>query len=516
MNGATHGRRRRMQTGRVPPRLAMVIFGGTGDLARHMLIPALYRLWCDRLLPEHFSLIGTAVEAMDAAQYREFLRPFIIAEVDAEDHWPAFAERISFVSGGFEDPETFRRLRAELERCDREEGTGGDRLFYLAIPPRLIGTIVEQLGRAGLVHPPEGDSWSRIVVEKPVGRVLATARALNTTLHEVFDESQIYRIDHYLGKETVQNLLVFRFANVIWEPIWNRQYVDHVQVTVAEEVGVGTRAGYYDQAGAIRDMVQNHLLQVVTLLAMEPPAAYDADSIRNEKVKVLQSIRAFDTAHLAGDLVRARYTASPDGRVPGYLDEKGVAADSSTETYVALRLWIDNWRWAGVPFFLRTGKRLAARVSEVVIHFRPAPHPILDVVEGDTPAPNTLVLRIQPDEGISLRFEAKVPGLAGPLQQVAMDFRYQDTFRTRSPAAYERLLLDAMLGDPTLFARRDEVEAAWTLVTPLLDALASPAAPPVEPYPAGSWGPKGAEALLGRGHRHWHEPLVGAPSGAEP
>jgi glucose-6-phosphate 1-dehydrogenase len=505
-----------MQAGRVPSRLAMVIFGGTGDLARHMLIPALYRLWCARLLPEQFSLIGTAVEGMDSEGYREFLRPFIVEAADSADRWDAFAERISFVSGGFEDPETFVRLGRELGRCDREEGTGDDRLFYLAIPPRLIGTIVEQLGRAGLVHPPEADSWSRIVVEKPFGRDLASARQLNALLHQVFDESQIYRIDHYLGKETVQNLLVFRFANVIWEPIWNRQYVDSVQVTVAEEVGVGTRAGYYDRAGAIRDMVQNHLLQVLTLLAMEPPGAYDADSIRNEKVKVLHSIRAPDPAHLARDLVRGRYSASEDATLPGYMDEEGVASDSTTETFVAMRLWIDNWRWAGVPFFLRTGKRLKARVSEVVVHFRPAPHPILDVVEGDTPASNLLVLRIQPEEGISLRFEAKVPGLAGPLQQVSMNFNYEEAFRTRSPAAYERLLLDAMLGDPTLFARRDEVEAAWTLVTPILEALDAATAPPLEEYPAGSWGPAGADTLLARGHRHWHEPRLAPKDGAEP
>jgi glucose-6-phosphate 1-dehydrogenase len=491
----------------------MVIFGGTGDLARHMLVPALYRLWCERLLPDHFSLIGTAVEPMTSREYRDFLRGFVLAAADAEDHWDAFAERISYVGGGFEDPATFQRLGAELQRCDREEQTGGDRLFYLAVPPTVIGTIVEQLGRAGLVHEPDGESWSRVVVEKPFGRDLQTARALNERIHQVFDESQIYRIDHYLGKETVQNLLVFRFANVIWEPIWNRQYVDHVQVTVAEEVGVGTRAGYYEQAGAMRDMVQNHLLQLVMLLAMEPPAAYDADSIRNEKVKVLQSIRALDPAHLKDELVRGQYAASSEGgeTVPGYLEEKGIAPESATETFVALRLWIDNWRWAGVPFFLRTGKRLRSRVSEIVVQFRPAPHPILDVVEGDTPAPNVLVLRIQPEEGISLRFEAKVPGLAGPLHQVSMDFSYEQAFRIRSPAAYERLLLDAMLGDPTLFARKDEVEAAWTLITPILEAMRSPSAPPLEPYPAGSWGPPGADALLAHGHRRWREPELATP-----
>jgi glucose-6-phosphate 1-dehydrogenase len=494
----------------------MVIFGGTGDLARHMLVPALYRLWCERLLPDHFSLVGTAAEPMSNQEYRDFLRGFVLAEADdgAEAHWDAFAARISYVGGRFDDPATFQRLETELARCDREEGAGGDHLFYLAVPPTVIGTIVEQLGRAGLVHPPGEEPWSRIVVEKPFGRDLETARALNKQIHEVFDESQIYRIDHYLGKETVQNLLVFRFANVIWEPIWNRRYVDHVQVTVAEAVGVGTRAGYYEQAGALRDMVQNHLLQLVMLLAMEPPAAYDADSIRTEKVKVLQSIRALRPERLKEDLVRGQYAASTAGdeAVAGYREEKGVAPDSDTETYVALRLWIDNWRWADVPFFLRTGKRLKGRVSEIAVHFRPAPHPILDVVEGDTPARNVLVLRIQPEEGISLRFEAKVPGLAGPLHQVSMDFSYERAFRVRSPAAYERLLLDAMLGDPTLFARTDEVEAAWTLITPILEALRGPTAPPLETYPAGSWGPPGADALLAHGHRRWREPeLAPAP-----
>jgi glucose-6-phosphate 1-dehydrogenase len=494
-----------MQGAHAPEPLAVVIFGGTGDLTRRMLMPALFRLWCGKLLPEHFALVGTAVEEHTDESYRDFLRGFLPEDADAAQ-WPAFAERIRYVGGSFDRAETFQALRDRLEATDEELGTQGNHLYYLAVPPRVIATIAEQLGRAGMVAGPEDGAWTRVVVEKPFGRDLESARELDRVLHRTFDERQIYRIDHYLGKETVQNLLVFRFANVIWEPVWNRHFVDHVQITVAEEVGVGTRAGYFEQAGVLRDMVQNHLLQLLTLLAMEPPAAYDADSVRNEKVKVLHSVRHFTSESISRELVRGQYGPGRVGgeEVPGYRQEPGVASDSTTETYVALRLWIDNWRWADVPFFLRTGKRLAEKATEIVIRFRPAPHPILDVVEGDLPAPNVLVLRIQPHEGISLRFEAKTPGLAGPLQQRSMDFDYREAFHTRSPAAYERLLLDAMLGDATLFARTDEVQAAWAIVTPILRGLEAADAPPVETYDAGSWGPPGADALLHG--RRWRVP----------
>jgi glucose-6-phosphate 1-dehydrogenase len=505
---AGEGHRRCMQTGRAPGPLAMVIFGGTGDLSRRKLVPALYRLFCEGLLPESFALVGAALEPLSDEQYRELLRAAVVGEGEAPELWARFAAHLTYVGGDFADPDTFQRLRDRLHALDRGRGTGGNRLFYMAVPPTAVCPIVSRLGEAEMIRAPGGSEWSRVVVEKPFGTDLDSARTLNARLLEALDESQVYRIDHYLGKETVQNLLVFRFANVIWEPVWSRQHVDHVQITVAEEVGVGSRAGYYEGAGALRDMVQSHLLQLLCLVAMEPPAAYDADSIRNEKVKVLQSVRPVMAEPVEQELVRGQYgPGRVDGsEVPGYREEAGVDPSSGTESFVALRLWVDNWRWAGVPFFLRTGKRMAARATEIVIQFHPAPHPILDVVEGDLPAPNLLVLRIQPEEGISLRFEAKVPGLAGPLRPVEMDFSYAAAFRTRSPAAYERLLLDAMLGDPTLFARRDEVEAAWQIVTPVVEALRGGAAAPLQGYPAGSWGPPGADALLAAAHRRWRVP----------
>ena len=492
-----------MQGGRVPQPLTLVIFGGTGDLSRRKLVPALFRLFVEGLLPDRFALIGAALEPLTDAEYRERLRADLPEA--APDEWNAFAASISYVGGDFSDARVFELLRERLPDPGDSGGVGANRLYYLAVPPAAIGTIVGHLAAAGLVHDPSSGPWSRVVVEKPFGHDLQSARALNADLSRILAESQIYRIDHYLGKETVQNLLVFRFANVIWEPIWSRVYVDHVQITVSEEVGIGTRAGYYEQAGATRDMVQSHLLQLLCLIGMEPPSAYDADSIRNEKVKVLRAVRPVGGESVGEEMIRGQYTAGGVGaeRIAGYRDEPGVAPGSCVETFVALRLWLDNWRWAGVPFLLRTGKRLAAQATEILIQFRPAPHPILDTVEGDTPAPNLLVLCIQPCEEISIRFEAKVPGLGGPLRPVTMDFSYEEAFGSRSPAAYERLLLDAMLGDPTLFSRRDEVEAAWEIVTPLLEAISAPGAEAPAEYAAGSWGPREAEALLPHDATWW-------------
>jgi glucose-6-phosphate 1-dehydrogenase len=498
-----------METGRVPGPLAMVIFGGTGDLSRRKLVPALFRLHCESLLPEEFALVGAAMEKYSDDEYRALLREAVVGEVEGDslENWDRFAEHLFYVHADFGDPAEFLKLKDRLQGLDAEKGTGGNRLYYLAVPPSVIDTIGQQLSRAGMIAEPDAPEWTRVVVEKPFGRDLESARHLNADLLKVFAESQVYRIDHYLGKETVQNLLVFRFANVIWEPVWNRRYVNHVQITVVEEVGVGTRAGYYEQAGALRDMIQSHLLQLLTLVAMEPPASYDADSIRNEKVKVLHSIRPVPVERLNEVLALGQYGEGEiDGQtVPGYREEQGIAPESRTETFAALRLWIDNWRWADVPFYLRTGKRMASKSSEILIQFQQAPHPILDAVEHDLPSPNLLRLHIQPEEGISLRFEAKVPGLAGPIHPVTMDFSYLNTFGVRSPAAYERLLLDAMLGDPTLFARADEVEAAWAIVTPILEALQNDHVP-IETYPAGSWGPASAETLLERDGRRWLEP----------
>jgi glucose-6-phosphate 1-dehydrogenase len=501
---------------RVPDPLVLVIFGGTGDLARRKLMPALWKLKRDGLLPDAFAIVGNSREEIDDDTYRERMHGALEEFAEAPDagEWKDFASRIVYVPGSTDKPETFVHLADRLKEMDEAHGTAGNRLYYLALPPGIIEQTAEGLGRAGLVCHPDDDCWTRIIVEKPFGHDLASARQLNADLTRVFRERQIFRIDHYLGKETLQNLLVFRFANTIWEPLWSRTYVDHVQITVSESVGVEGRAGYYDTSGALRDMVQSHLLQILTLVAMEPPASYDADSIRSEKVKVLQSIPLIQGDDIARYAVRGQYAASGDGdgAMPGYLDEEKVPAGSRTETFAAVRLTVDNWRWAGVPFYLRTGKRLPAKASEVVIRFRPAPHPVRDLVQADDPAPNALVLHIQPDEGISLFFEAKQPGLRGELRPVSMDFDYCKAFKTESPEAYQRLLLDAMLGDATLFARRDEVEAAWTLVTPLAEAWEAAGQP--EAYPANSWGPRGADEMLAREGRTWAVPgTLGAVPG---
>jgi glucose-6-phosphate 1-dehydrogenase len=498
--------RKTMKSGRTPQPQVLVIFGATGDLTRRKLMPAVYKLFCDGLLPDEFAVVGFAREDMGEDEFRTRMHDALaeFSQAPDEAEWKKFSSRLAYVGSVFEDPEGFNRLRERLEQVDREQGTAGNRLYYLAVPPGVMELVAEQLGRAGLVCDPNAKCFSRIIVEKPFGRDLESAQKLNADLHRVFDERQIFRIDHYLGKETTQNILVFRFGNVIWEPVWNRTYVDHVEITVGETVGVEQRAGYYEKAGALRDMVQSHLLQVLALVAMEPPASYDADSIRTEKVKVLRSIRPIRGEDVAHDTVRGQYARSDDGQQPGYREEPGVDPHSRTETFAGLRMWVDNWRWADVPFYLRTGKKLAKKVSEVVVRFRPAPHPILDTVEGDRPTPNALVLKIQPQEGISLFFEAKVPGMRGELRPVSMDFDYKSAFQRESPEAYQRLLLDAMVGDATLFAREDEVVAAWTLITPILEEWARSGEP--EAYPAGTWGPPCSDTLMREDGREWRDP----------
>ena len=514
-----------------PDPCVVVIFGASGDLTRRKLIPALYALAHERLLPEHFAVVGVARREKTHESFREEMRAGAeqfgrFRPLDREA-WDRLAGCLYYVPLAFEDAAGYARLRDMLAEADGTHGTRGNRVYYLATPPANYAPIAAQLGAAGLAGedparsrkgsaaPEEaGPAPTRIIIEKPFGRDLATARALNADLHRVFGEEQIYRIDHYLGKETVQNILTFRFGNSIFEPLWNRRYVDHVQILVGEDLGVEGRGAYYDGSGAVRDILQNHMLQLLSLVAMEPPATFEPDAVRDEKVKVLRAIRPIPLAHLSQGVVRGQYTAgTPSGKpVQAYAAEKGVAPDTATDTYVALRLEIDNWRWAGVPFYLRTGKALAKRVTEVTIQYRQPPLLLFQHgqhaghEEGDGIEPNRLTLRIQPDEGIALRVGLKPPGARISLVPARLGLSYRETFGADPAEAYERLLLDAMLGDSTLFIRRDEVETAWTLVTPLLEAWAAAGREGLVAYPAGVWGPKEADGFIRADGREWVNP----------
>jgi glucose-6-phosphate 1-dehydrogenase len=497
------------------PRLAgpcvLVLFGVTGDLASKKLLPAIYDLANRGLLPPGFSLVGFARRDWTDADFVRVTHDAVKAHARTpfrEDVWNQLAEGIRFVRGEFDDDVAFDHLAQTLAELDAERGTGGNYAFYLSIPPSAFPVVVQQLKRSGLSQPAQpangvasGQPWRRVVIEKPFGHDLASAQELNAMLDAVFPPSAVFRIDHYLGKETVQNLLAMRFSNTLFEPIWNRSYVDHVQITMAEDIGIGGRAGYYDGIGAARDVIQNHLLQLLALTAMEEPLSFAAESLRAEKEKVLAAVQI--PADIATGTARGQYSAGWQGgiEVRGFLEEDGIAADSATETYAALRLTIDNRRWAGVPFYLRTGKRLPTRMTEIAVMFQRAPHLPFDATDTRELGQNALVIRVQPDEGITLRFGSKVPGSAMEVRDVNMDFAYGESFTESSPEAYERLLLDVLIGDPPLFPRQEEVELSWKILDPIEDFWADHDKP--EQYPAGTAGPESGDVLLARDGRSW-------------
>ena len=487
----------------------MVIFGGSGDLTKRKLIPALYNLAKDHFLAQEFAVIGIGRRNLTHDSFREQVTQEMEQSARASRdlellRW--LSERLSYLSGDLQDENTYQQLHQLLTDIDQKHGTKGNYFFYLATAPEFFSTVVQQLGAAGLTRESNGQ-WRRVIIEKPFGQDLESARLLNRELRTVLHEEQIYRIDHYLGKETVQNLLVFRFANGILEPVWNRRYIDHVQITVAERVDVGDRGGYYDQSGALRDMAPNHLMQLLSLTAMEPPVSFAADAVRDEQVKVLHAISPFTPEEVLNCTVRGQYgEGAIDGkRIPAYRSGPHVAPTSTTETFVAMKLLIDNWRWADVPFYLRTGKCLPMRATEIALRFKRAPLLLFRNTSIESLSSNWLVIRIQPDEGIALRFSAKIPGPVMRLGAVEMDFRYTDYFGCTSSTGYERLLYDCMMGDQTLFQRADMVEAGWSIVEPLLDVWK--ALPPrlFPNYLAGTWGPKEADELLQQDERKWRD-----------
>jgi glucose-6-phosphate 1-dehydrogenase len=497
-----------MRSPRTPEPNTLVIFGATGDLTRRKLMPALYNLALEGLLPGGFSAVGFARRPKDHYHFRSELKGaaarYSRTQPLQTPVWDGFASRLYYCASEFGNSAGYQDLARRLEKIERMTGCR-NRLYYLATPPSYYAEIAQRLGEAGLARSDSG--WTRIIVEKPFGYDLASAVGLNRTLNGVFDEDQVYRIDHYLGKETVQNILVFRFANGIFEPIWNRRYIDHVQITAAESIGIEGRGSYYEQAGVVRDIIQNHAMQLLALAAMEPPATFEPNAVRDEKVKVLRALRPIRPEEADQFTVRGQYRPGviSGQSVIGYREEERVAPGSTTETYLALKLFVDNWRWAGVPFYIRSGKRLPKRVTEIAIVFRQPPLALFPTTDSSRLEPNVLSITIQPDEGISLKFGSKVPGPQADLRihPVEMDFRYGTSFGFAAPDAYERLLLDAMLGDATLFTRRDEVEAAWAFVTPIIEGWARSQPPRFPNYEAGTWGPDDADDFMERDGRRW-------------
>ncbi len=495
----------------VPPveSCTVVIFGGSGDLARRRLIPALYNLLLDGLLPATYAVIGLGRRDMTDEEFRQVAKEGIqkhSRQALQEDRWAAFAPHLFYVMGDNDQPETYSRLKARAEQVEQALGLPGHRIYYLSIPPSSFAPVCEGLEQAGLaVKPQAGTPYSRIIVEKPVGRDLASARDINAVTGRVFDESQIFRIDHYLGKETVQNLMVVRFGNSLFEPIWNHKYIDHVQITVSEAEGVGTRASYYEEAGALRDMIQNHLLQLLCLVAMEPPYSLDPNVVRNEKMEVLRCLRPIRGKDVERFTVRGQYSegVAHGQRVPGYRREPGVNPNSTTETYVALKCFVENWRWSGVPFYLRTGKALPKRASEVAVQFKEIPQILFNANASEPLSPNVLILRIQPEEGLAMRIISRVPGTRAQTHPVEMSFKYSDVFGRPSPEAYERLLLDVMGGDASRFMRRDAVEISWAWITDILDGWAQQDLRWLPEYVAGTWGPVEADRLIQKDGRTW-------------
>ncbi len=483
-----------------------MIFGVTGDLARKKLMPAVYDLANRGLLPPGFALTGFARRDWEDQDFAKVVRDAVEQYARTpfrEATWKQLAEGIRFVQGEFDDEQAFERLRTTVEELDKERGTGGNHAFYLSVPPSAFPLVCEQLSRSGLSRSGE-DAWRRVVIEKPFGHDLTSARELNDVVSKVFSPDSVFRIDHYLGKETVQNMLALRFANQLYEPIWNANYVDHVQITMAEDIGIGGRAGYYDGIGAARDVIQNHLIQLLALTAMEEPVSFDAESLRAEKLKVLSAVRL--PRDLGRHTSRGQYSAGWQGgeEVVGYLEEDGISPESTTETFAAIRVDIDNRRWAGVPFYLRTGKRLGRRVTEIAVVFKSAPHLPFESSATSELGKNALVIRVQPDEGVTIRFGAKVPGTAMEVRDVTMDFGYGHAFTESSPEAYERLILDVLLGDPPLFPSHEEVELSWKILDPITAFWESKGAP--EPYRSGTWGPASADDMMARDGRTWRRP----------